>query len=126
MSQATIKVSEPIAELADLLSELSSVARRHDALGFALMFAPQQIDLPEGYVLVQRINSATGVIELVPTKIDACDLADTLHKTQVFDLTDQQYIQFIATPGRTHGCVVRASQPIAGGTPGRVHVHSPR
>lgn len=119
-------LSPAVAGLSVLLEELNETLRRHGAEGFSLMFAPQQIELPEGYVLVQRLNTAAGVIELVPMRIDECETDAVLHETQVIDLGDGEFIRLTAQPGRTHGCTVGGHHPAAGGAPGRVHTHQPR
>lgn len=81
------------------------------------MFAPQHVDLPPGYVLVQQVDKETGVIILVPTRIDDCDLEDILQETQEFDLCDRTYIELAGVPGRKHGCVVQNSAHVYAPSP---------
>jgi hypothetical protein len=108
-ASAHTQVSPAVTKIAALLAELNEVVERHEATGFVLMFAPQHLDLPPGYVLVQQIDKETGVITLVPTQIDTCSLEDALQETQGFDLSDREYIEVARAPGRRHGCTVHHS-----------------
>ncbi|MFF0228640.1 hypothetical protein [Streptomyces sp. NPDC004629] len=71
-----------------LLGELAQVLNRHPVGGaFRLLYAPADLDLPEGTVLVQTVN-ARGVIELQPRQTADLGQDDVLHMTQVLDPSD--------------------------------------
>lgn len=115
------QVSPAAAQLADVLRDLNEVVERHGVTGFALMFAPQGVTLPDGYVLVQKID-ATGTITLVPTPIGECELDAVVQETQTFDLGDKAFITFAGRLGEGRACEVIAATGDAV-VPGRAHRH---
>ncbi|MGW6454311.1 hypothetical protein ACWF94_00005 [Streptomyces sp. NPDC055078] len=82
-----------------LLSELNAVLARHPlGEGFAIMYAPADIHLTDGEVLVQVVNPQTRITELHPRKLTDLAADDILHTTQVIDPTDQAFLGYATHP----------------------------
>ncbi|MDO0927292.1 hypothetical protein QQY24_18420 [Streptomyces sp. TG1A-8] len=96
-----------VEQQADLLSDLNEVLQRHAVGGaFRLMYAPQELDLALDQVLVQKVDSDRGVVELHPRKLHEIGPSDLLHETQVIDPAD---VTFGAHARSLHGAECYAS-----------------
>lgn len=81
----TTTATESLAgQQADLLDQLLAVLAAHPAgEAFHLVYAAGTVPIAPGEILVQRVNSASGVLELHPTPVTDVTLDDVLHTTQV-------------------------------------------
>lgn len=80
----------------DLLRRLRAVLDGHPASqSFQLLYAPAEVTVADGEVLVQEVDRARGVVELHPRKLTDVNVGDTLHISQVIDLADDNFTQHV-------------------------------
>ncbi|MET7685631.1 hypothetical protein [Streptomyces sp. NPDC005423] len=85
----TTAVPTLVQQTADLLSELNEVLKRHSVgEGFALLYAPRELPVGAGTVLVQEVDAIRGVVELRPRDLAEIASSDVLHNTQAISLGD--------------------------------------
>ncbi|MGC0334908.1 hypothetical protein RKD23_007985 [Streptomyces sp. SAI-170] len=91
-----------VQQQAELMEELHAVLQRHPVGGaFRLLYAPQELDVPAGTVLVQKLNPETGVVELHPRGLSELSNADVMH--EVLDPSDQA-LRYYANQAQASYC----------------------
>lgn len=83
----------------DLVRQLADVLATHPAgKHFRLMFSPGALALEPDEVLVQTVDPARRVVELVPRRIQDLTLDCLVHDTQVIDPVDEDFNEYAANP----------------------------
>jgi hypothetical protein len=91
-----------VGQEADLLFRLKAVLNGHPAGGsFHLLLAATGITVADDEILVQEIDTARGIVELRPRKLNDVTLGEVLHPTQVISPADVEFTQYTASPQAT-------------------------
>ncbi|QNT91834.1 hypothetical protein HEP81_01505 [Streptomyces griseofuscus] len=85
----TVTVSEQVRDLTNLLHDVNGLLAGHPlGAAFRLLYAPSELDLDAGEVLVQEVDAARRVVQLRPVRLSEVDRRDVLHETQVVNPQD--------------------------------------
>ncbi|MFI1012641.1 hypothetical protein [Streptomyces sp. NPDC020965] len=99
MTVMTVSAPTLAAQQTALLTDLNAVLDRHPlAAAVTLLFTPETIALAPGEVLVQRVDTERGVIELHPRNVVDLAPGDVLHATQTMDPADDSFLDYAAAP----------------------------
>jgi len=102
----TVTVPEQVRDLTDLLHDVNGLLAGHPAgAAFRLLYAPSELDLDAGEVLVQEVDVERRVVQLRPVHLSKVDRRDVLHETQVVAPGDGALIDH-AQMASVKGCLM--------------------
>ncbi|MFJ4806027.1 hypothetical protein [Streptomyces murinus] len=100
----TIAVPAPVEHQMSLFHDLREVLDRHPlGSAFRLMYAPQELPLADGEVLVQEIDVERRIVQMRPVHLSDVGRGDVLHEAQVLDPADRALSDYAQT-ARAKGC----------------------
>ncbi|MEU6460310.1 hypothetical protein [Streptomyces sp. NPDC046976] len=100
----TVAVPTPVEQQISLFRDLREVLDRHPLGGAVrLIYAPQELPLADGEILVQEVDVERRVMHLRPVHLPDVGSGDVLHETQVLDPADRALSDYAQTAS-AKGC----------------------
>jgi len=106
-----------LAQQAELLKEIGSLLQNHPAgRNLSMLITPDEIEISEDEILVQKFDAERNVLSVFPKKIDELTLDEVIHKSQVHEIGNSNIEKFV---NDTHmaSCLKRHNSP------GTIHVY---